>query len=621
MCGIAGFTGPYDQSTLAAMARSIRHRGPDQEGFYYCPKTGTHLAHRRLSILDIEGGIQPMWSADGALGIVFNGEIYNHLELRRELIAKGHVFRSDHSDTEALIYGYREWGPDFVKKLNGMFAFCIFDKDKEQLFFARDRFGKKPLYIAQTSTGIVFASELKALFCHPHIKQEIDSLSLQKYFAYGFIPAPGCLYKNIQKLPGGSFLIYDLIQKNSRTTSYWKFRPAVDDSYSRASELDIAAELRARLSVAVQRRLVADVPVGIFLSGGVDSAAVLASACQTMSASKLHTFSIGFKERQYDESHQARRIAEYFGTNHSESILSVSAARDIAGHVLSMLDEPMADSSLLPTYLLARFARESVTVALSGDGGDELFAGYATFKALKPAQLYTRLVPGGARNVARFVANRLPVSEGYLSLDYKLKRTLQGLDYPQSVWNPVWMSPLLPEEISELTNLPVSWEALYDDAIRLWEECESDDLVARSIEYYGQFYLQNDVLTKVDRASMMVGLETRAPFLDNDVVELASKLPTNLKYKKGTTKYILKKAMQGMLPDEVLRRPKKGFGIPLTAWLKTWPIESFDSSICDPEYVRKLASDHQKGVRDNKLSLWAWMVLKAHLDSLHKEVV
>jgi asparagine synthase (glutamine-hydrolysing) len=618
MCGIAGFTGPFDQSTLRTMAHSVAHRGPDQEGFYYCSETGTHLAHRRLSILDIEGGAQPMWSADGKIGIVFNGEIYNHLDLRKFLVGKGHSFRSDHSDTESLIYAYREWGPEFVSKLNGMFAFCIFDRERQELFLARDRFGKKPLYVSQTHNGIVFASELKSLLCHPDIVQEIDAVNLQKYFAYGFIPAPGSLYKNIQKLPGGSGLIYDIKQKRSRSMTYWKFRTSVDPNYATASEMDIADELRTRLRTAVQRRLVADVPVGIFLSGGVDSATLLATACQTMDAAEIHTFSIGFTERQYDESWQAKKIAQYFGTKHSESILSVSAARDIADHVLAMLDEPMADSSLLPTYLLSRFARQSVKVALSGDGGDELFAGYAPFKALKPAHIYTRFVPLLARNMMRHLIERLPASEGYFSLDFKLKRTLQGLDYPESVWNPVWMSPLLPDEIAELTRQPVNFYDLYDDAIRVWNECESDDLVARSIEYYGQFYLQNDVLTKVDRASMMVGLEARAPFLDNEVVELASKLPSNLKFRHGKTKYILKKAMKGILPDDLLARPKKGFGIPLTSWLKSWPIDNFSASICDPGMVQKLLHEHRAGRRDNRLSLWAWIVLKAHLDALEK---
>lgn len=616
MCGIAGFTGPRDDETLAAMASLLSHRGPDGEGFHYCPQTGTHLAHRRLAVLDIDGGAQPMWNAEGTVGVVFNGEIYNHLELRRELTARGHRFQSDHSDTEALIYAYIEWGPEFVKRLNGMFAFCIFDRRKSRLFFARDRFGKKPLYLYETPGGIVFSSELKSLLRHPAVKQQIDVLSLQRYFAFGFIPAPGCLYKGVRKLPGGDWLVYDLKTRTSETSSYWKFRTSPDPLLGRASEDELAEELRGKLAQAVQRRLVADVPVGVFLSGGIDSAAIMASACEMVPAGKLHTFSIGFKEAQYDESGQAKALARQFGTHHSESILAVSEARDIAGDVLAMLDEPMADSSLLPTYLLARFARQSVTVALSGDGGDELFAGYAPFKALKLASYYQKFLPGPGRRMLKSLVNRLPATEGYLSLDYKLKRTLQGLDYPPSVWNPVWLSPLLPDEIRELTGTPASWEELYADAINTWEQCESDDIVARSTEYYGQFYLQGGILTKVDRATMMVGLEARAPFLDNDVVEFSSKLPSDLKLRGGTTKYILKKAMTGILPDELLSRPKKGFAIPLTSWLKTWPINDFGASICDPDTVRKLMSEHQSGSRDNKLSLWAWIVLKRHLDSL-----
>jgi asparagine synthase (glutamine-hydrolysing) len=616
VCGIAGFVGPKNKMILDAMAYAIRHRGPDGEGYYYCPTNGVSFAHRRLSITDIVGGHQPMWNEDGTVCIVFNGELYNHIALRSELLRNGHVFKSDHSDTEVLIHGYEEWGADLLIRLNGMFAFCIYDQNKKRLFFARDRFGKKPLYYALLDRQLVFASELKALLVHPGVKREIDSVSLQKYFGYGFIPAPYSLYRNVSKLPGGHYMFYDLATAKAKISSYWQFRVTPDSNYAKQSEEDLALELRMLLTAAVKRRMVADVPVGVFLSGGIDSSTILACASQGEVADRVKTFSIGFREKEFDESDIARGVAKNFGSDHAEEIFGVDSVKTVADHVLDMLDEPMGDSSILPTYLLSYFARKSVTVALGGDGGDELFAGYAPFRALKAAQLYSDMLPKRVRNFIQSQVNRLPVSESYLSLDFKLKRTLQGLKYPSSVWNPVWLSPLEPEEIAELMNTPVAWDEVYADAINAWQASDAVDLLGRSIEFYGRFYLQDGVLTKVDRASMMVGLEVRAPFLDNEVVEFALRLPSNLKYHNGTSKYLLKKAMKGSLPDDLLYRPKKGFGIPLTTWLKSWPIKDTDLNGCNGSFVRKMIVEHHQGIRDNRLFLWNWIVLQQHLNAL-----
>ncbi len=615
MCGIAGFVGSENNNLLHAMADAIRHRGPDGEGYFYCPVNGVGLAHRRLSITDIEGGHQPMWNEDNSVGIVFNGEIYNHMELRRELLLNGHIFKTDHSDTEVLIHGYEEWGTDLLIRLNGMFAFCIYDQNRKRLFFARDRFGKKPLYYSLFNRQLAFSSELKSLLAHPEVKREIDPVSLQKYFGYGFIPAPYSLYRNVFKLPGGHYLDYDLTTANATISSYWQFRVAPDSSYTKESEYDLAQELRSLLNAAVKRRMMADVPIGVFLSGGIDSSTILACLSQGEVTDRIKTFSIGFREKEFDESDMARTIANHFGSDHKEEIFSIDSAKQVAGQVLDMLDEPMGDSSILPTYLLSRFARQSVTVALGGDGGDELFAGYAPFRALQAAQLYCGLLPKSLRNFIQAQVNRLPVSEGYLSLDFKLKRTLQGLEYPASVWNPVWLSPLKPTEMTELLNIPVEWDEVYADAINAWQTSDADDLTGRSIEFYGRFYLQDGVLTKVDRASMMVGLEVRAPFLDNHVVEFAQRLPSSLKYRKGTSKYLLKKAMKGILPDDLLYRPKKGFGIPLTTWLKSWSFAEYDVAGCNSSFVKKMITEHRQGLRDNRLFLWNWIVLQQHLKS------
>lgn len=615
MCGIAGFVGPRNDKLLHAMADAIRHRGPDGEGYYYCPHNDVSFAHRRLSITDIVGGHQPMWNEDGSVGIVFNGEIYNHMELRSELLRKGHIFKSDHSDTEVLIHGYEEWGADLLIRLNGMFAFCIYDQNKKCLFFARDRFGKKPLYYTMFNQQMVFASELKALLIHPEVKKEVDPVSLQKYFGYGFIPAPYSLYRNVFKLPGGHYMVYDLATAKAKVSSYWQFRVTPDDNYAKESEEDLALELRNRLTAAVKRRMVADVPVGVFLSGGIDSSTILACASQGEISDRIKTFSIGFREKEFDESDMARGIAHHFKSDHTEEIFGIDSAKDVAKHVLSMLDEPMGDSSILPTYLLSHFARQSVTVALGGDGGDELFAGYAPFKALRSAQIYCDMLPKRMRSFILSQVGRLPASEGYLSLDFKLKRTLQGLEYPPSVWNPVWLAPLKSDEIAELMNTPVEWDEVYADAIDAWKSSDAGDLIGRSIEFYGKFYLQDGVLTKVDRASMMVGLEVRAPFLDNNVVEFAQCLPSNLKYRGGTSKYLLKKAMKGILPDNLLYRPKKGFGIPLTSWLKSWQIAEADIFGCNSSFVKRMHTEHRQGARDNRLFLWNWIVLQQHLKS------
>jgi asparagine synthase (glutamine-hydrolysing) len=597
------------------MAEALAHRGPDGQGFHYCPKHHVSLAHRRLAITDIEGGEQPMWNEDGSIAVVFNGEIYNHVELRRQLETAGHTFRSDHSDTEVLVHGYEEWGSDLPLRLNGMFAFCVYDSRKGCLFIARDRFGKKPLYYSLLNeAGIVFASELTALLKHPRVPKVLDPLSVKKYFAYGYIPAPASLYQDVYKLPGGCCLFFYLDTSRLEVKTYYRFTVTPDDSMLRAKESDIAEELRAHLTAATKCRLVADRPVGIFLSGGLDSSAILACAAQGTSADRLRTFSIGFREKTYDESDYAQRVASLFGTEHHQKILDIDAARFIAERVMEMLDEPMGDSSILPTYLLAEYARQHVVVALSGDGGDELFAGYAPFRALRPAELYHNLIPTGLQNVIRRCVDRIPTSDRYLSLDFKIKRTLRGLAYPPALWNPVWLSPLLPSEIGDLLDEPVSAEELYADAIQAWEASEAPDLIGKTTEFYARFYMQDGILTKVDRASMMVGLEARAPFLDNEVVEFARRLPSSLKCRSGQGKYILKRAMRGILPDEILDRPKKGFGIPLTAWLKTWKFPASSGVLgYKRQSLNELVDSHRSGRTDERLFLWCWIVLQQHL--------
>ena len=527
MCGIAGFVGFGEEQHLLSMSDAMIHRGPDGSGTYIDRSNGVYLAHRRLAILDIESGDQPMWNEDGQICVIFNGEIYNHVDLRKLLSSKGHVFRTDHSDTEVLVHGYEEWGPDLPFRLNGMFAFAIYDRARRRLFISRDLFGKKPLYYSAHDRFFGFASELSALLKLPNVAKDVDEKALRKYFAYGFIPAPNALYRNVAKLPGGYSMTYDLVSGTFTLAQYWQFKIEPPDHTSINTEETWGEELRGLLSQAVKRRLISDVPLGIFLSGGIDSSAVLAFAARHVPANQVKTFSIGFREPSFDESKHAKRVAGLLGSDHCHEILSLDAAGELIPAVLSKLDEPMGDSSIIPTYLLCRFARQRVTVALGGDGGDELFAGYDPFKALRLAQWYQRLVPDWVHGGRRALAELMPASEQNMSLDFKVRRGLRGVSYPAAIWNPVSLGALEPSDLQELFHQPVRYEEVFEDAIAAWENSSADNLIDRSLEFYTRFYLQDNILTKVDRASMMVSLEVRAPFLDNDVVEFARKIPTS----------------------------------------------------------------------------------------------
>src|SRR5258706_1516306 len=354
MCGLAGFVGRGDREALIAMTRALSHRGPDDEGFFVDDKTNVHLGHRRLSIIDVEGGHQPLWNEDDTVCVVFNGEIYNHAELRAELVARGHKFHTSHSDTEVLVHGYEEWGRDFPLRLNGMFAFAICDRSRRRLFLARDRFGEKPLFYYWRPGLFAFASELEALALHPQIGRSLDERALQKFFGYGYIPAPLALYRGCAKLPGGCHMTFGFDGGEPTPESYWKFTLAPDPMMLEQPESLLAEELQALLVQAVKRRLLSDVPLGVFLSGGIDSSMVAAAASLHRPASSVDTFTIGFNEPSFDESRFARTVATALGTRHHEEKLGMEDARALIPEVLNRLDEPLADASIIPTYLLSR---------------------------------------------------------------------------------------------------------------------------------------------------------------------------------------------------------------------------------------------------------------------------
>ncbi|PAZ00488.1 MAG: asparagine synthase (glutamine-hydrolyzing) [Spartobacteria bacterium AMD-G4] len=604
MCGIAGFVGAGDSEVLHRMTRRLTHRGPDAEGYFEKAGEGIFLGHRRLSIIDLAGGAQPMCTADGQTVIVFNGEIYNHAELRQELQAKGRGFATDHSDTEVLLQAWREWGVAMLDRLNGMWAFAIFDAVERRIFLARDRFGKKPLYYFHRKGTFAFASELTALLEHPLAPRNRSEIARVKFLAHALIPAPHSAIEGIYKLPAAHHLTLPLGGGSPRLTRYWRY--TLEPEESGKSESALASELLEILARATKRRLVADVPLGVFLSGGLDSSTIAALATKdrraggTLALQGLQTFTIGFHEASFDESMYAQQVAEFLQTNHHVDTLSLDAALEVIPRIFDVLDEPQGDGSLLPTWLLCRFARRHVTVALSGDGGDELFAGYDPFRALRMAGLYSKMVPRPLHKALRLLAARLPVSHANISLDFKIKRTLRGLDHPSRLWNPVWLGALEPSELARLTDSRFSIEEIYSEAIEAWESCASADPVDRTLQFYTEIYLQDGILAKADRASMMNSLEVRSPFLDIEVADFARRLPHHYKLRGKTTKYLLKRAVEELLPHDIIYRSKKGFGTPVGSWLRSGRIAPEANS---PMLREKLAA-HLAGKTDERLYLW-----------------
>ncbi|QBB70582.1 asparagine synthase (glutamine-hydrolyzing) [Pseudolysobacter antarcticus] len=620
MCGIAGFFGAGDVSVLGRMAARIAHRGPDDEGLLVDADRAVFLGFRRLAILDIEGGKQPMTTADGALTIVFNGEIYNFRELRKELEALGAQFRSDHSDTEVLLHGWRHWGKDLPSRLNGMWAFALYDRERNQVFFSRDRFGKKPLFFCALKNGFVFASELTALREHPAVPSTLSEIALRKYFAYGYVPAPLTFLHGVSKLPGGFSLTLDLADFSYRTEHYWQYQPEPFEDSSAAMDTRWIDEFRERLDLAVRRRLVADVPVGCFLSGGIDSSMVTALAMQHAGRDKIKAFSIGFEEASFDETRYARMVAEHVGADHQIETLSVQRALEILPDLCARLDEPVADSSILPTYLLCQHARRQVTVALGGDGADELLAGYDPFRALRYARWYEKLVPKPLHRAVSLAVTRLPVSHRYMSLDFRLKRTLRGLDHPANFRLPVWMAPLAPSELEQLFRAPIDLEEIYSEAIDAWEGCASDDPIERTIAFYIRLYLQDDILVKVDRASMLNSLEVRAPFLDIELVDFMRRLPARMKLRGGISKWILRESAKSLLPHEVLTRSKQGFAVPIGQWFSDGKLPDYPHSL-NPGFSQTMLAQHRMHKADHRLYLWAdWLLGASHLGAQLRSV-
>ena len=592
------------------MTRALAHRGPDAEGYFFDEPLRVFLGHRRLSIIDIDGGAQPMSSADGALITSFNGEIYNHRELRRELEARGQRFRTDHSDTEVLLCGYAEWGEALVEKLDGMFAFALLDRPRQKLLLARDRFGEKPLFYHVSPDRLVFASELPSLRRHPAVASlGVNPRALQKFFAYSFLPGRLTPYCGVERLLPGTTVCCDLRSGIIAERRYWRFAIEPGDEPPGTCN-DWAEEVAALLRAAVRSRLQSDVALGVFLSGGIDSSAVAAFARPETGPSGLSTFTISFSEKSFDESHYAAAMAQVLRSDHHVELCDSSSMQVMAPEILHRLGEPLGDPSLLPTFMLSRHAARHVKVALSGDGGDELFAGYDPFRALRLAERYQALVPRPVHRGLRLIAARLPPSDGNMSFDFKLTRALRGLSFAPAVWNPVWLAALAPDEIARIFDERLSLEDLYSEAIELWDAAKSPSPVDRTLEFYTNLYLPDDILVKSDRAGMMNSLEVRAPFLARDLVEYVRRLPHQAKYRANTTKWILKRALQRHLPPAIVDRPKKGFGIPVSKWVRH--LEQSGSKALaglNDAPFREWATAHRARRRDYRGALWCRFVL------------
>jgi asparagine synthase (glutamine-hydrolysing) len=623
MCGITGWANldshapPPDgaRDLLHAMCERMVHRGPDSEGLFVT--AGASLGMRRLAIIDLVTGEQPAFNEDRSIVVVLNGEIYNYRELRTLLEKRGHSFRSA-SDTEVLPHLYEEYGDAMVNELNGMFAFALWDSKRRRLLIARDRFGEKPLYWGVFDKALLFASEPKVLLAHPAVKPSLNLHALRQHLSFDYVPAPLTIYCGINKLPAAHRLTLE--SGEVKIDRYWHLNYTTTEPVP--SEREAADHLRELMADAVRMRLVSDVPLGVLLSGGVDSSTIAALAVRA-SSEAVKTFSISFAEASFDESAYARGVAKFLGTDHHEERLSANLAANLVSEIGAWMDEPFSDPSLVPTYLLSRFTRKHVTVALGGDGGDELFAGYPMYAGHRWAEVYKH-VPGFLRRgLIEPVVRSLPVKTKNLSFDYKALKFITGARYDSVTRHHIWFGSFTPDQQQQLLTpaaLAATDSEIYAEARQIAEECNNDDLVTRMQSVDTRLYLAEDILTKVDRASMAVSLEVRAPFLDPRVAEFAASLPCNYKLRGMKTKYILKKAVRDLLPGFVTRRGKKGFGVPVAEWLKfklrplardlLSPERVRRAGVFNPNYVARLQDEHERGVANHRKLLWTLLMFE-----------
>jgi len=620
MCGIAGILyaesgRPIDPLVLRAMGESIAHRGPDAEGFWVEPGLG--LVHRRLSIIDLTGGDQPIGNEDGSVQVVFNGEIYNYRALRIWLEARGHRFRTQ-SDTEVLVHLYEEQGERLVERLRGMFAFALWDRVRRQLLLARDRVGIKPLYVYRDAEKLLFGSELKAILAHPDVERAIDAAAVEDYLTFGMVPGARSIFRGIEKLPPAHVLAIRADRLGVAPLRYWRlrFEPDVGPTAD-----DWQEEIRAKVDESVRLHLVADVPVGAFLSGGVDSSVIVASSAGGTQG-PLQTFSIGFKEESFSELPFARQVAERFGTRHVEEIVTPDAVC-LVDELTYYYDEPFADSSAIPTFLVSKLASGSVKVVLSGDGGDEAFGGYARYAHDLAEAALRRHIPAWFRRTALGPLARVWPKADWLPrpLRAKTRLTNLALDARHAYANTLSLcrTPLRRRLIA--AGLASRLDGYRPERV-IWESYATappEDALTGMLAADTEIVLPDDFLVKVDRASMANGLEVRPPLLDHELLELAARIPSRWKVRGDETKWIFKQAYRQVLPDSVTRRPKQGFEIPVDAWLRGPLRPLFESAVLDPQarvgdlvdqaVAKRVFLAHLSGTGRNGGILWSLLIL------------
>jgi asparagine synthase (glutamine-hydrolysing) len=616
MCGIAGFVEspssvPFGREHAAAlvhaMCGAIRHRGPDDEGVWTAD--GVAIGMRRLSIIDLATGHQPMANEDRTVWTVFNGEIYNFRELRRELEAHGHRFATS-TDTEVIVHAYEQWGADAVLRLRGMFGLAVWDEHTRTLLLARDRVGIKPLHIAEAGGRLYFGSEIKSILCAPDVPRDLDLDALDHYLSFLYTPRDGSIFSGVRKLPPGHRLIWR--DGRTRIEPYWQM--PVEETF-RGSDADAVPALRAVLSDAVRSHLVSDVPLGAFLSGGVDSSVVVGLMAEA-SGGRVKTFSIGFDEPAFDELEPARRVARHFGTDHHELVVKPDALGILDG-LIAHFDEPFADASAIPTWYVSEMARRHVTVVLSGDGGDELFGGYDRYLPHPRVAAFDRYSPKALRKVAAVAAARLPHGTRGKNFLRHVGRDEQGR-YLDAVrfFGADEKPALLTDQVRAAMTAP-------DPEARLARRfARFADLpwASQMMRFDAETYLPEDVLTKVDRMSMAHSIESRVPLLDAQVVDFASALPASLKIRNGRRKHLLKEVAATLLPRDIVERRKQGFGVPIGVWFRGSLREFFADTLLSARtlqrgyfrapFVRRIVSEHLAGTRDHTLRLWQLAVFE-----------
>lgn len=622
MCGICGLFNLQLQPVahaerIDAMAQSIFHRGPDSAGKFQLPHIA--LAIRRLSIIDLQTGNQPLSNEAGDVTLVFNGEIYNYRELCEGLLDRGHHFKT-HSDGEAIVHLYEEKGPECLRDLNGMFAIALWDHRAKRLLLARDRAGEKPLYYWRHGQTLAFGSEIKALLEYPGISHEIDPTALTQYFFYGHFPSPNSVYAEIKKLPAAHYMVVE--NGNVHIDAYWRpqdyLRPPGQKSLSARDEHDLVEELAVRLRQAAESRLVSDVPLGVFLSGGVDSSVIVAIMSE-LSPGNVNSFSVNFPEKTFNEEPYSTLVAKRFRTQHhvltADKPGMFQALTTLANH----LDEPIADPAVIPTYMISRFARERIKVALSGEGSDELFGGYPTYMGARLAEYYLKFPAVIRRQIFGRLQRFLRVSSAAVPVGLFLRRFLSQAERTPAERHHIWFGMFSPTELDQLFSpdwagpKPPSSQ-IFSPLARVLEGARFDETISEMLYLDFRLYLEDNLLVKVDRASMASSLELRTPFLDHRLIEFAEGLPGGMKVRGFTLKYILKKAVERWLPKEIVYRQKRGFSVPIAGWMRNELRPLVDETLGEEKlrrqgifnvpFVRRLLNEHWSGKADHRKPLW-----------------